>query len=79
MPPGGSLFICAPPKVGHARNHSRTACFNERFLKQAILSSNKPGGEQVDTELAFSPAAALEGTHNVYKFTSKRLRGVTLV
>ena len=36
------------PKVGHARNRSRTACFNERFLKQAILGSKQLAGEQVD-------------------------------
>ena len=42
-------YLYVRPKVGHARNRSRTACFNERFLKQAILSSNKPGEEQVDS------------------------------
>ena len=36
------------PKAGHARNRSRTACFNERFLKQAILSSKQLAQELVD-------------------------------
>ena len=35
--------------MGHARNRSRTACFNERFLKQAILGSKQLAEKQVDT------------------------------
>ena len=35
--------------MGYARNRSRTACFNEGFLKQAILGSKRLAEEQVDT------------------------------
>ena len=44
------LYAYACPKVGHARNRSRTACFNEGFLKQAILSSKQLAGKRVDKE-----------------------------
>ena len=42
-------YLYACPKVGYARNRSRTACFNEGFLKQAILGSKQLAEEQVDT------------------------------
>ena len=45
---GSYLYAC--PKVGHARNRSRTAYFNGRFLKQAILSSKRLAGEPVDRQ-----------------------------
>ena len=35
-------------KVGHAGNCSRTTFFNEGFLEQAILSSKRLAGKQVD-------------------------------
>ena len=44
-------YLYACPKVGHARNCSRTAClscFNGRFLKQAILGSKQLAGKPVD-------------------------------
>ena len=44
------LYACT--KVGHARNRSRTAntaCFNEGFLKQAILGSKKLAEKPVDS------------------------------
>ena len=43
-------YLYACPKVGHARNRSRTACFNGRFLKQAILGSKQLAGEQVSNQ-----------------------------
>ena len=42
-------YLYACPKVGYARNRSRTACFNEGFLKQAILGSKRLAEEQVDS------------------------------
>ena len=44
-------YLYACPKLCYARNRSRTACFNERFLKQAILSSKKLARNAVDTLL----------------------------
>ena len=41
-------YLYACPKVGYARNRSRTACFNEGFLKQAILGSKKLAEKPVD-------------------------------
>ena len=45
-------YLYACPKVGYARNRSRTACFNEGFLKQAILGSKRLAGKRVDNEKA---------------------------
>ena len=42
-------YLYACPKLGYARNRSRTACFNEGFLKQAILGSKRLAGNAVDT------------------------------
>ena len=42
-------YLYACPKVGYARNRSRTACFNEGFLKQAILGSKKLAEKPVDS------------------------------
>ena len=42
-------YLYACPKVGYARIRSRTACFNEGFLKQAILSSKQLAEERVDS------------------------------
>ena len=42
-------YIYACPKVGYARDRSRTACFNEGFLKQAILGSKKLAEKPVDS------------------------------
>jgi hypothetical protein len=44
-------YLYACPKLRYARNRSRTACFNERFLKQAILSSKKLAENAVDVHL----------------------------
>jgi len=41
-------YLYARPKVGYARNRSRTACFNEGFLKQAILGSKRLAGKRVE-------------------------------
>ena len=40
--------LYAYPKLGYARSRSRTVCFNEGFLKQAILGSKKLAEERVD-------------------------------
>ena len=42
----GFLYAC--PKLGYARDRSRTACFNEGFLKQAILGSKQLAEKPVD-------------------------------
>ena len=34
-------YLYACPKLGYARNRSRATCFNEGFLKQAILGSKR--------------------------------------
>ena len=46
-------YLYARPKVGYARNRSRTACFNEGFLKQAILGSKKLAEKPVDIERGY--------------------------
>ena len=63
-------YLYAYPKVGYARNRSRTACFNEGFLKQAILGSKKLAEERVDNLQAVdAPAdlAAPEGSAAVLR------------
>ena len=42
-------YLYARPKVGYARNRSRKACFNEGFLKQAILGSKRLAEKPVDS------------------------------
>ena len=43
-------YLYACPKVGYARNRSRTACFNEGFLKQAILGSKRLADKRVEID-----------------------------
>ena len=57
-------YLYARPKVGYARNRSRTACFNEGFLKQAILGSKRLAGKPVDTAPSDLPGCHLStGAH----------------
>ena len=60
-------YLYACPKVGYARNRSRTACFNEGFLKQAILSSKWLADKRVDRHAPrCSPLAVVETICEVY-------------
>ena len=54
-------------KVGYARNRSRTACFNEGFLKQAILGSKRLAGKQVDMQRSLGRVGKLMGLPKVGK------------
>ena len=55
-------YLYAYPKVGYARNRSRKACFNEGFLKQAILGSKRLTEERVDSGNTNLRARVVEAT-----------------
>ena len=62
-----NLYAC--PKVGYARNRSRTACFYEGFLKQAILGSKRLAGKQVDSFVCYESATQAQRACQVQNYT----------
>jgi len=66
-------YLYACPKVGYARNRSRTACFNEGFLKQAILGSKRLAGKQVDS--AVCCCALVRRMHDIVSKDANLIKG----